>query len=299
MGNFHAAKFTAGMSTRTSSVTAARASTRHARLLRISSHHRHGGLLQQQAYTATPFSRRTLTSHKPLYTPARKHLISHRRHVAFSLGWLFSRCLAQVTPAHLRLCHRRRTSLQQNHQRKWPRPCPLQPTGHRIPVPAPYNLCWTPDRTRAIVMAERLDRIDFYALIFKVTDGIIDALNQWQARPLDAIYAGVFTFGITANAVPVRGSTTKPAAPTMIARSVSATPALKQPPLNRRLQDRIGFRYSYVGPRQQRSQRQWLGLTDHISDSAKRSSRSHFSDASHDDDRPNSSAERKALRIDD
>lgn len=34
--------------------------------------------------------------------------------------------------------------------------------GDRIPVAAPYNLYWTPDGTRAIVMAERLDRIDFY-----------------------------------------------------------------------------------------------------------------------------------------
>ena len=37
-----------------------------------------------------------------------------------------------------------------------------KPTGDTIPVPAPYNLYWTPDGTRAIVMAERVDRIDFY-----------------------------------------------------------------------------------------------------------------------------------------
>lgn len=37
-----------------------------------------------------------------------------------------------------------------------------EPTADRIPVAAPYNLYWTPDGTRAIVMAERLDRIDFY-----------------------------------------------------------------------------------------------------------------------------------------
>ncbi len=34
--------------------------------------------------------------------------------------------------------------------------------GDKIPVDAPYNLYFTPDGTRAIVMAERLDRIDFY-----------------------------------------------------------------------------------------------------------------------------------------
>ena len=34
--------------------------------------------------------------------------------------------------------------------------------GGKIPVDAPYNLYWTPDGTRAIVMAERLNRIDFY-----------------------------------------------------------------------------------------------------------------------------------------
>jgi DNA-binding beta-propeller fold protein YncE len=37
-----------------------------------------------------------------------------------------------------------------------------KPTGDKISVPAPYNLYWTPDGTRAIVMAERVDRIDFY-----------------------------------------------------------------------------------------------------------------------------------------
>ena len=37
-----------------------------------------------------------------------------------------------------------------------------KPTGNTIPVPAPYNLYWTPDGTRAIVMAERIDRMDFY-----------------------------------------------------------------------------------------------------------------------------------------
>jgi DNA-binding beta-propeller fold protein YncE len=34
--------------------------------------------------------------------------------------------------------------------------------GGKIPVDAPYNLYWTPDGTRAIVMAERRNRIDFY-----------------------------------------------------------------------------------------------------------------------------------------
>ncbi len=34
--------------------------------------------------------------------------------------------------------------------------------GKSIAVSAPYNLYWTPDGTRAIVMAERIDRIDFY-----------------------------------------------------------------------------------------------------------------------------------------
>jgi DNA-binding beta-propeller fold protein YncE len=34
--------------------------------------------------------------------------------------------------------------------------------GAKIPVDAPYNLYWTPDGTRAMVMAERLNRIDFY-----------------------------------------------------------------------------------------------------------------------------------------
>ncbi len=37
-----------------------------------------------------------------------------------------------------------------------------KPTGNTIAVPAPYNLYWTPDGTRAIVMAERIDRMDFY-----------------------------------------------------------------------------------------------------------------------------------------
>jgi YVTN family beta-propeller protein len=34
--------------------------------------------------------------------------------------------------------------------------------GDKVPVDAPYNLYWTPDGTRAVVMAERLNRIDFY-----------------------------------------------------------------------------------------------------------------------------------------
>lgn len=34
--------------------------------------------------------------------------------------------------------------------------------GDSIPVPAPYNLYFTPDGSKAIVMAERIDRIDFY-----------------------------------------------------------------------------------------------------------------------------------------
>ena len=41
-------------------------------------------------------------------------------------------------------------------------PVTARPTGKKVSVSAPYNLYWTPDGTRAIVMAERLDRIDFY-----------------------------------------------------------------------------------------------------------------------------------------
>ena len=43
---------------------------------------------------------------------------------------------------------------------------PIDPTtgqpGTPIPVAAPYNLYFTPDGQRAVVMAERLDRIDYY-----------------------------------------------------------------------------------------------------------------------------------------
>lgn len=41
-------------------------------------------------------------------------------------------------------------------------PATGRPTGDQIPIDAPYNLYFTPDGAKAVVMAERLDRIDYY-----------------------------------------------------------------------------------------------------------------------------------------
>jgi DNA-binding beta-propeller fold protein YncE len=62
-------------------------------------------------------------------------------------------------------------------------------TGRSIPVPAPYNLYWTPDGTKAIVMAERLDRIDVYdrATWTKVSSTAIPCKSQMPG----ASYGGV------------------------------------------------------------------------------------------------------------
>jgi YVTN family beta-propeller protein len=41
-------------------------------------------------------------------------------------------------------------------------PATGEPTGEELAIDAPYNLYFTPDGSRAVVMAERLDRIDYY-----------------------------------------------------------------------------------------------------------------------------------------
>ena len=64
-----------------------------------------------------------------------------------------------------------------------------KPTGKTISVPAPYNLYWTPDGTRAIVMAERLDRIDVYDRLTwtKVASTVVPCKSQMPG----ASYGGV------------------------------------------------------------------------------------------------------------